>query len=237
MRKLLVTVAALTAIAGAANASGFSDNFNSEAGGNSSLNYTGFANWNVTSGSVDVVKTGDFGIVCAGGSGSCVDLDGSTSQGGIIQTNSYAFGAGDTVKLSWELSGAQRGVTASDGFLAGFTFGSATSVSDYTLGGAYGNFNFGGFTTTGTVTTTNIGGATPFQLYSLSFKALSAGTLTARIGDAFPNNNDNVGPILDNVNLSITNAVPEPAAWTMMIVGFGMAGAALRRRKALLTAA
>lgn len=33
---------------------------------------------------------------------------------------------------------------------------------------------------------------------------------------------------LDNVSLS--EAVPEPATWTMMIAGFGMAGALLRRR-------
>jgi hypothetical protein len=31
---------------------------------------------------------------------------------------------------------------------------------------------------------------------------------------------------------TITNSVPEPAVWTMMIGGFGLAGAALRRRRA-----
>lgn len=31
----------------------------------------------------------------------------------------------------------------------------------------------------------------------------------------------------------ITGGVPEPAAWTLMILGFGMAGASLRRRRAL----
>jgi hypothetical protein len=30
---------------------------------------------------------------------------------------------------------------------------------------------------------------------------------------------------------TIDEAVPEPAAWVMMIVGFGLAGSALRRRK------
>ena len=30
---------------------------------------------------------------------------------------------------------------------------------------------------------------------------------------------------------SIPSAVPEPATWAMMIVGFGLAGAAMRRRR------
>jgi len=33
-------------------------------------------------------------------------------------------------------------------------------------------------------------------------------------------------------NLAFTNAVPEPATWAMMLVGFGMVGAAARRRRA-----
>ena len=34
-------------------------------------------------------------------------------------------------------------------------------------------------------------------------------------------------------NVSLTNAVPEPTTWALMIGGFGLAGATLRRRKAL----
>ena len=32
-------------------------------------------------------------------------------------------------------------------------------------------------------------------------------------------------------NVTITAAVPEPAAWGMMLLGFGLAGGALRRRR------
>jgi hypothetical protein len=42
---------------------------------------------------------------------------------------------------------------------------------------------------------------------------------------------DSVGLILDNVSLDVT-AVPEPASWAMMIVGFGLVGAVSRRRQA-----
>ena len=39
--------------------------------------------------------------------------------------------------------------------------------------------------------------------------------------------------LLDNV--SLTAAVPEPATWGMMIVGFGAMGATLRRRRTATT--
>lgn len=39
--------------------------------------------------------------------------------------------------------------------------------------------------------------------------------------------NDPYGPALDNVRIS--SAVPEPAMWMMMIAGFGLVGATLRR--------
>jgi hypothetical protein len=45
------------------------------------------------------------------------------------------------------------------------------------------------------------------------------------LGDSNP---DSEGIILDNFEFS--GGVPEPATWVMMIAGFGLAGAALRRR-------
>ena len=40
---------------------------------------------------------------------------------------------------------------------------------------------------------------------------------------------------LDAIGLvNFGSAVPEPATWAMMITGFGLAGSALRRRKAVL---
>lgn len=37
--------------------------------------------------------------------------------------------------------------------------------------------------------------------------------------------------LLSNIVGPVTDAVPEPATWAMMIAGFGMAGAAMRRRR------
>lgn len=65
------------------------------------------------------------------------------------------------------------------------------------------------------------------QFYSLSFET--------EISNANPLNlavrvsgNGNEFIALDN--LSVTTAVPEPASWMMMLAGFGLVGAALRRR-------
>ena len=45
------------------------------------------------------------------------------------------------------------------------------------------------------------------------------------------NNVDNSGTIAADVNGAVDGAVPEPATWAMMILGFGMVGGALRRRR------
>ena len=58
-------------------------------------------------------------------------------------------------------------------------------------------------------------------------------SLTIRTGDT----NQNLGPgvQLDNVRFNEstvpTTGVPEPASWALMIVGFGFAGVAMRRRR------
>ena len=102
----------------------FIDNFDTEAGaaGLSSLNYTDFDNWTVSDGTVDVVASSGFGITCAGGSGKCVDLDGSTGNAGILTSTLMSLSAG-TYSLSFDISGNQRGgptdsfVLALGGFL------------------------------------------------------------------------------------------------------------------------
>jgi hypothetical protein len=59
--------------------------------------------------------------------------------------------------------------------------------------------------------------------------AYFSGPLTFRFS------NTSGGLVIDNVTVDVigaaTNGVPEPAAWALMVGGFGIAGAALRRRR------
>jgi hypothetical protein len=103
MRKLMMaTGLALAAMVTSANAGVvFSDDFNGDAQGlNASLNQ-----WNVLSGSVDVIGTGFFDF--HPGNGNYLDLDGTTGHSGTVATTS-SFAAGNYA-LAFALGGSQRG--------------------------------------------------------------------------------------------------------------------------------
>lgn len=230
MRKFLLTVVAMAAFTAPATAAVvYSNNFNAENGGNSQLNYNGFNGLSVTGGTVDLVKSGDFGITCAGGTGACVDLDGSTGNAGLTSSGSYTFNAGDRVALSFLFSGNQRG-GANDGFATRFLFASAVSGTYGSESTNFGSQNYGSFTAQPGLFLTISGivpsyAMTDFEFY---FIASNAGSVNFNFEDL---GNDNVGVVIDDVSLSI-GAVPEPSAWALMILGFGAVGAAARRRAA-----
>ena len=230
MRKVLLAAAAAALASPASAAIVYSNDFDAENGGNTALNYNGFNGLTVTDGTVDLVRSGDFGISCAGGTGSCVDLDGSTSNAGLTSSGSFAFNAGDRVALSYLFSGNQRG-GATDFFRTRFNFTSpiagATFGSESTT---FGSVNYGTFYNVPAfrLDIFNIPpsfGMTDMEFY---FIAGSAGSVSFSFEDF---GNDNVGVIIDSVALDIT-AVPEPSTWAMLILGFGVIGAAARRRRA-----
>ena len=89
----------------------FQDNFDSEGTQTSHLNYNGFTNWTVSDGTVDLVgMPNGWGIDCVGGTGKCVDLDGSNRNAGVFTSTSIALAAG-TYVLSFDISGNQRNNT------------------------------------------------------------------------------------------------------------------------------
>mgnify|MGYP000854143153 CR=1 FL=1 len=226
-------VAAAAAVSAPASASVvFSDTFNGENGGNSSLNYNGFANFAVA-GQVDLVKSGDYGITCQG---ACVDLDGSSGPGRITSLSSFAFAAGDKVRFTVSMSGNQRDQN-SDNFYLGYSFGSNVTMLNYGYNfanlGASDQVVLPSVTTTGVSTSYVIAGAQGFGSYSIFFTAGNAGSLKFFVGT---NSGDNIGPLVDNVSLNLANRVPEPAAWAMMLAGFGLVGAAMRRREKVAVA-
>lgn len=65
---------------------------------------------------------------------------------------------------------------------------------------------------------------------------LLAGVSYFAVASAFDNNRfgDYKLTISGPGDISLSSAVPEPATWAMLIAGFGLAGAALRRRKGAL---
>ena len=164
------------------------------------------------------------------------------------------LGAGSTAITGWTVGGdsidyvggywqAENGARSID--LSGNAAGSISQTFDTVAGKAYdvnfwlaGNPN-GGPQTKGV--TVSASGATPqtddftlqptdtlghmgYQPYSYMFNAASnSTTLTFSSDTASPD-----GAVLDNVSVT---AVPEPAAWAMMIVGFFGLGALLRSRR------
>jgi hypothetical protein len=82
----------------------FSDNFDAENVGVPQLNYTGFTNWNVTQGSVDLLGNDLYNALNLPTGNLYVDLAGSTGQSGGIATK-QTFGAG-SYHLTFDLAGA-----------------------------------------------------------------------------------------------------------------------------------
>lgn len=180
----------------------FSDNFNTETLG---LNYTGFANWTVSGGTVDLIGDPAF-FDFLPGNGRYVDLDGSTSDAGIMTSSALSFTSGVTYDLSFSLAGSQRGDTNT------LTYG-----IDFNSDGVLEVFS-------GTTLPSNVG----FGVFGLTFTPFSS-TSNARIvfGQA---GGDNVGLLLDNVALnSRVTGVPEPGS--LLLLGSGFAGLAAWRRK------
>jgi hypothetical protein len=65
-----------------------------------------------------------------------------------------------------------------------------------------------------------------FQLLGTSFRGPAWGTGTLELFYWDSNPGDNIGSVSANVAL-----VPEPASWALLIAGFGLVGAAARRRR------
>lgn len=68
-----------------------------------------------------------------------------------------------------------------------------------------------------------------WQTVTTTFKATSTSQLLSFLSIGTPNGLPPVA-LLDGV--SLTSAVPEPATWAMMMLGFGMIGVAARRKRA-----
>ncbi|MBS1105059.1 MAG: sorting protein [Deltaproteobacteria bacterium] len=187
----------------------FQDSFDGETGsgdgasGQSKVNYTAFAQWTVSDGSVDLIANGDYGIDCFGGAGKCVDLDGGTNNAGVL-TSSIALNlAAGSYEFSFQLSGTDSGFTQTNAKIP--------NVVDVSIGGLFA-----------TTITANQGD--PFAEYGGSFDVLVPTTVSIVFGNQ---GGDQFGAMLDSVKLEM---VPEPAAAALLALGLGGLGALGRRR-------
>jgi hypothetical protein len=88
---------------GPSPASLLEDNFNCENGRQGALNYAGFANWNVTRGSVDLLGNSFFDFLPQ--NGLFLDLDGSSLAAGLLESKqTFALDPG-TYELQFDLGG------------------------------------------------------------------------------------------------------------------------------------
>ncbi|WP_310497277.1 choice-of-anchor C family PEP-CTERM protein [Sandarakinorhabdus sp.] len=79
------------------------------------------------------------------------------------------------------------------------------------------------------VTAANSFGDMRYERRSFTFTAVN----TMHAFQFLSRENNPFGPVIDNVSISL---VPEPAMWAMMLAGFGLVGATMRRRSRAVAA-
>ncbi|MBX3483676.1 PEPxxWA-CTERM sorting domain-containing protein [Phenylobacterium sp.] len=158
--------------------------------------------WTVEAGSVDLTDTSSAWGPAGGGQYS-LDING-WSAGTIAQSFATVLGRLYTVSFNYSRNPANAPYTATATVSAG---GQSLDVT------ALGDGAFGGL------------GSMAWQSGTFTFVG-TGNTETIRLAATIPGN---AGVFFDNV--SVTAGVPEPSTWAIAIMGFGLMGAALRRRR------
>lgn len=187
-----------------------------------------FAATLITNGSFELGNTsGAFSTVSAGGT----DITGWTVDAGSVDYISSYWAASDGVR-SIDIAGSAIGAlsqsfatTAGQSYVISFDLSSNPDLSgprDLLVsidGGAPNVFTHPGSTGSD---------AAGMNWTAQSFSFLAGGPSTTITFTTNGTAQGVFGPALDNV---AAIAVPEPAAWAMMLAGFGLVGGAMRRRQ------
>jgi hypothetical protein len=166
----------------------------------------------------------------------------SSDSGAGTGLSTVTLNAGDAFTVLADLddlwsAGALPRWSNADG-LTGDRFATGTDESGESagtlIGQDFGLLNIGGFSAPFGSLIGQIGtGPGSYRLLGANFSgtAWASGTLVLYYWDTFTG--DNAGQIAADISVGI---VPEPATWAMMILGFGAAGAMLRRRRLVVLA-
>ncbi|NOX59975.1 MAG: PEP-CTERM sorting domain-containing protein [Planctomycetes bacterium] len=189
----------------------FVDNFDGENGGTPTTNFNGYSNWTTTVGSTDLIGSGFFDVYP--GNGLYVDLDGTTSEAGTLESTAniplttgqylFEFDLGDTNFLPGS-PGTPNGMTVT-------LFDSG--------GGVLASANFDSSDTAANMMLTQ----------SIPFDSVSDTGLTIQfLHDPAPGGpGDTFGLIIDNVQVTL---IPEPGTIALFCLAIpGMLGRRARR--------
>jgi hypothetical protein len=215
----------------------FFDDFDSEANGKTAIFQTTLSNFEVA-GYIDIIAP-DNRLGYAVDS-SVIDIGGGLTGGAIRNKDWYRWEAGDTVSVSFLISGNQLRPDIPDipyfelqflveGDENGYKWvdverfwADGWLVSDFgpeRLGDYY--FMYG----------TELAGNQPWVRQTLNFIPLKGGSVRFLLGTL---TGGGYGPLIDDFAIDITPAaaaIPEPECWAMLIIGFGAVGIGLRRRR------
>ena len=220
MRKLLVLLAALSAVPAAAQASNLLVNGDFEASSSHFITPPGWYNIGHTEG---VISYAELGLPAF--DGDEVYVTGGVSSNGFLSVGegigqNVATTAGDIYRLEFGYTGENC-----PGCTTVFTVNLGSYAQDFTIVADASGFFHKAFT------------VADISNY-IATGPMTALTFTLKSTTNFGNND----PIFDRVIFERTGTtlmpgVPEPATWGMMVAGFGLLGGALRRRRGVAVTA
>ena len=217
MRKILLAFVALAALPAAAHASNLLTNGDFEA---SSSHFTTPPGWYNIGHTEGVISYAELGLPAF--DGAEVYVTGGVSSNGFLNPGegigqNVATTAGDIYALSFGYTGENC-----PGCTTVFTVNIGAYSQDFTIVADDSGFFHKAFTVATIADYVATGGTT-----AITFTMKS---------ETNPGNND---PIFDRVifertgTTNLPGGVPEPAAWALLLGGFGLAGGMLRRQRAL----